>query len=90
VPAALEWSGTAFIFSVVLGVGIGILSATRPDTMVDRLSQVLAVAGQSMPVFWTAILLILFFSVYLGWLPSAGGISRSGLKALILPLVALG
>ena len=89
-PATLQLSGTAFIFSVVFGVGIGILSATRPNTLVDRLSQVLAVAGQSMPVFWTAILLILFFSVYLGWLPSAGGISRSGLKALILPAVALG
>ena len=70
-PATLQLSGTAFIFSVVFGVGIGILSATRPNTLVDRLSQVLAVAGQSMPVFWTAILLILFFSVYLGWLPSA-------------------
>jgi peptide/nickel transport system permease protein len=89
-PATLQLSGTAFIFSVVLGVGIGVLAATRPDTMVDRMGQVLAVAGQSMPVFWTAILLILFFSVYLGWLPSAGGVSRSGLKALILPTVALG
>lgn len=89
-PATLQLSGTAFIFSVVLGVGIGVLAATRPDTMVDRLGQVLAVAGQSMPVFWTAILLILFFSVYLGWLPSAGGVSRSGLRALILPTVALG
>jgi len=59
-PATLQLSGTAFIFSVVLGVGIGCWRPPRPDTMVDRLGQVLAVAGQSMPVFWTAILLILF------------------------------
>jgi peptide/nickel transport system permease protein len=89
-PATLHLSGTAFIFSVVVGVGIGVLSATKPDTIVDRLGQGLAVAGQSMPVFWTAILLILLFTVYLGWLPSAGDVSRSGLKALILPSVTLG
>jgi peptide/nickel transport system permease protein len=43
-----------------------------------------------MPVFWIGILLILLFTVYLGWLPSAGGIDRLGLKGLILPAVTLG
>jgi peptide/nickel transport system permease protein len=90
VPATLQLSGAAFIFSVVVGASLGVLAAARPDTIFDRLGKVVAIAGQSMPVFWTALLLILLFSVALGWLPSAGGVSRSGFKALILPAVALG
>jgi peptide/nickel transport system permease protein len=90
VPATVQLSGAALIFSIIVGVSMGVLSAAKPDTIFDRVGKVLAIAGQSMPVFWTALLLILLFSVYLGWLPSAGGVSRSGLKALILPAVALG
>jgi peptide/nickel transport system permease protein len=90
VPATLQLSGTAFLFSVVVGASLGVLAAARPEGLFDRVGKVLAIAGQSMPVFWTALLLILLFSVALGWLPSAGGISRSGVKALILPAVALG
>jgi peptide/nickel transport system permease protein len=90
VPATLQLSGAALIFSIVVGVSMGVLSAGKPGTIFDRVGKVLAIAGQSMPVFWTALLLILLFSVYLGWLPSAGGVSRSGLQALILPAVALG
>lgn len=90
VPATVQLSGAALVFSIIVGVSMGVLSAAKPDTIVDRVGKVLAIAGQSMPVFWTALLLILLFSVYLGWLPSAGGVNRSGLKALILPAVALG
>lgn len=90
VPATVQLSGAALIFSIIVGVSMGVLSAAKPDTIFDRVGKVLAIAGQSMPVFWTALLLILLFSVYLGWLPSAGGVSRSGFKALILPAVALG
>jgi peptide/nickel transport system permease protein len=90
VPATLQLAGAALVFSIVVGVSLGVLSAAKPDTLLDRLGKVVAIAGQSMPVFWTALLLILVFSVFLGWLPSAGGISRGGVKALILPAVALG
>ena len=90
VPATLQLSGTAFLFSVVVGASLGVLAAARPEGIFGRVGKVLAIAGQSMPVFWTALLLILLFSVALGWLPSAGGVSRSGVKALILPAVALG
>jgi peptide/nickel transport system permease protein len=89
-PATLQLTCTAMVFSLVFGVLLGAVSATHPDTLFDRVGKVLAILGQSMPVFWVGILLILLFTVYLGWLPSAGGIDRLGLKGLILPAVTLG
>jgi peptide/nickel transport system permease protein len=89
-PATLQLTCTAMGFSLILGVVLGTLSATHPDTLFDRAGKVLAILGQSMPVFWVGILLILLFTVYLGWLPSAGGIDRLGLKGLILPAATLG
>lgn len=89
-PATLQLTCTAMVFSLIVGVVLGTVSATRPDTPFDRIGKVLAILGQSMPVFWVGILLILLFTVYLGWLPSAGGIDRLGLKGLILPAVTLG
>jgi peptide/nickel transport system permease protein len=89
-PATLQLTGAAMSFSVVLGVVLGTLSATRPDSFFDRVGKGMAIIGQSMPVFWVGILLILLFTVYLGWLPSAGGLDRLGPKGLILPSVTLG
>jgi peptide/nickel transport system permease protein len=89
-PATLQLTCTAMVLSLVFGVVLGALSAVHPDTLFDRVGKALAILGQSMPVFWVGILLILLFTVYLGWLPSAGGIERLGLKGLILPSVTLG
>ena len=89
-PATLQLTGAAMSFSLVLGVVLGTLSATRPDSFFDRVGKGMAIIGQSMPVFWVGILLILLFTVYLGWLPSAGGLDRLGPKGLILPSVTLG
>jgi peptide/nickel transport system permease protein len=89
-PATIQLAGAAVLFSVLLGVPIGVLSATRPDSILDRLARVFAITGQSMPVFWVGLLLILLFTVQLGWLPSAGGIDRLGLKGIIMPAVSLG
>jgi peptide/nickel transport system permease protein len=80
----------ALLFSIVGGVLTGVLSAARPDSIYDRVCKVIAIAGQSMPVFWVGLLLILLFTVYLGWLPSAGGVDRLGWRGLILPGVSLG
>ena len=77
-------------FAVVIGVGIGAVSASRPDSWFDRIGRTAAVVGQSMPVFWVGLLLILLFSVYLGWLPSAGGIDRLGWQGIIMPALSLG
>ena len=89
-PATLQLTGAAMSFSLILGVVLGAVSATHPDSLFDRVGKVMAIVGQSMPVFWVGILLILLFTVYLGWLPSAGGLDRLGLKGLILPAVTLG
>jgi ABC-type dipeptide/oligopeptide/nickel transport system permease component len=89
-PATFQLTSTAMALSTVLGIFLGAISATRPDSLVDRLGKSLAIIGQSMPVFWVGILLILLFTVYLGWLPSAGGLDRLGPKGLILPAVTLG
>jgi ABC-type dipeptide/oligopeptide/nickel transport system permease component len=89
-PATLQLTGAAMSFSIALGVVLGALSATRPDSLFDRVGKGMAIIGQSMPVFWVGILLILLFTVYLGWLPSAGGLDRLGPKGLILPSVTLG
>ena len=78
------------VVSYCSALSLGRSSATHPDTLFDRVGKVLAILGQSMPVFWVGILLILLFTVYLGWLPSAGGIDRLGLKGLILPAATLG
>lgn len=90
VPATMQLTAAALLFSIVLGVAAGVVSAARPDSIFDRVGKVIAIAGQSMPVFWVGLLLILLFTVYLGWLPSAGGIDRLGLKGIIMPAVSLG
>jgi peptide/nickel transport system permease protein len=89
VPATLQLTSAAMLFALILGVSLGALSAARPESLLDRVGRVLAIAGQSMPVFWVGLLLILLFSVYLKWLPSAGGIDRVGLQGLIMPALSL-
>jgi peptide/nickel transport system permease protein len=86
-PATLELTGTAFLISAVLGIALGVVSATRRRSVYDRAILVLTLAGQSMPVFWVGTMLILIFAVRLGWLPIAG---RGGLSHLVLPAIALG
>lgn len=90
VPATLQLTSAAMIFALILGVTMGAISAARPDSLFDRVGRVVAITGQSMPVFWVGLLLILLFSVYLGWLPSAGGVDRLGLKGIIMPALSLG
>ena len=89
-PASLHLGGAALIFAIVIGVTVGAVSASKPDSMFDRVGKVLAISAQSMPIFWVGLLLILLFSVYLGWLPSAGAVEGLALKRLVLPGLALG
>jgi len=89
-PASLHLGGTALIIAIVIGVSVGAVSASKPDSIFDRLGKILAISAQSMPIFWVGILLILLFSVYLGWLPSAGAVDGLAIKRLILPATSLG
>lgn len=77
----------AITFAVLLGIPNGIISAIKQYSIFDNIAMVLALIGISMPVFWLGLLLIMFFSVYLGWLPSSG---FSTPAQMILPTIALG
>jgi len=78
----------AMVVCVGLGVPIGILSATKPNSIFSNITMVLGLVGVSMPIFWLGLLLILLFSVNLGWLPPSG--LDNGLASLILPAITLG
>lgn len=83
----LELAAGALIVAIGFGVPIGILIAVRRDRREARLLVGLVLAGQSMPTFWTSVLLIMVFGVWLRWLPPSGA---SGFQSLIMPSVALG
>ena len=86
-PATLELTFGALGLAIAIGFPLGLLAALRPNTWVDSLSMLIAVAGLAMPSFWLCMLLIFFFSVHLGWFPATG---QGGLERLVLPVFALG
>jgi peptide/nickel transport system permease protein len=73
-PATIELAAGALFFGLLIAVPVGILSAVRQNSLLDRLSMAGAFLGISMPAFWLGIILILFFSVRLHWLPVQGRI----------------
>lgn len=74
-PATIELSLCAMLFAVVIGIPAGILAAVRRSTFFDHAVMGVSLTGYSMPIFWWALLLILLFSVNLGWTPVSGRIS---------------
>ena len=95
--ATLILTGGALVIAIAIGVPAGILSATRQYTWIDKLGMGIAVTGQSLPVFWTGIMLIIVFALSLRWFPSAGMTSPYGgggasdvVWHLVLPAVTLG
>ncbi len=94
-PATIFLSMAALIFSVVLAVPLGILSAVKRNSGADLGAMVFAILGLSLPQFWSGIMLVLIFSIWLGWLPSIGYVSPFDdlgrfFRHLILPAVTLG
>lgn len=94
-PVTLQLAVMGIAVALVLGITGGIISALRPNTAVDYSANVVSLAGISVPNFWLGILLILFFSVHLGWLPASGYVSpfenlRMNLAATIMPAFVLG
>jgi peptide/nickel transport system permease protein len=83
-PATAQLAFTAFSMSVIGGLLLGVLSATKRDTFIDTLGKLFALIGQAMPGFWLGIMAILIFSVTLGWLPTSG---RGGIEHIIMPAV---
>lgn len=86
-PNSLLLAAAAMVFSLIIGIPSGIMAAVRVGGWWDRAGKIFALLGLSMPSFWVGLLLILFFSVYLGWLPSSG--SGTALHVL-MPAFALG
>ena len=86
-PRTLELAAGGMIIGLLIALPVGILSAVWRDRVLDQVSRVLALLGASVPSFWLGTILILFFAVRLGWLPSMG---RGGLRHFVLPASALG
>lgn len=91
IPYTLELAGVAVLISILIGIPAGAIAAVKGGG-IDRISMVLALLLASMPLFWLGILLMLLFSIKLGWFPLIGGgdpYSWSAMKYLILPALAL-
>ncbi len=86
-PLTLALAIAAMAFGVAVGVPAGVLAAVRRGQWLDSQVSAFAVLGFSMPTFWTGILFISFFAVYLKWFPTSG---QEGPRTLVLPAVALG
>ncbi|MBC2856567.1 MAG: ABC transporter permease [Cetobacterium sp.] len=86
-PNTLILAVLGVIIAIVIGIPLGIISATKQYSLLDSVSMIAALLGVSMPNFWLGLMLILTFSVKLGWLPSGG---FDGWKSIILPAVTLG
>jgi peptide/nickel transport system permease protein len=102
-PATLELSLVAAFFALAAGIPMGVYTALRPRTFFSQVLLAISLAGVSLPSFLIGILLILVFSVQLGWMPSFGRgdtvqlgwwstglLTASGLKSLVLPAITLG
>jgi peptide/nickel transport system permease protein len=85
-PATLELTLAALLIAVLVAIPAGVLSAVKRGTVVDRLAMAGAVAGQAVPIFWLALLLIALFGVRLRWLPVYGS---GSLAHFVLPAVSL-
>ena len=93
-PATLEIAVLAMLLGSAIGVPAGILAALKQNTWLDFLVRVVSLIGFSLPRYWLAILLVIFFSLYLGWIPPGGYVPLSesiagNLRFAILPTVTL-
>ncbi len=94
-PVTVQLAAMAIVIALVIGITAGIVSAVLKDSVWDYAANVVALWGLSTPNFWLGIMLILFFSVWLGWLPASGYVSpfedlKASLAAMIMPAFVLG
>ncbi|MEJ6783998.1 ABC transporter permease [Aminobacter sp. Piv2-1] len=84
--ATLELGLVAMLIASVFGITIGIAAAAKPDSWIDRLATSISIVGVSLPLIWFTLMLALVFSVFLGWLPTAG---YGTWAHMVLPVVSL-
>jgi len=94
-PVTIELAALAIVIALTIGITAGIVSAVAKDTVWDYAANVFALWGLSTPNFWLGIMLILLFSVTLGWLPASGYVSpfedlKANLAAMTMPAFVLG
>jgi peptide/nickel transport system permease protein len=94
-PVTAELTALAVVFALVLGIPAGIVSAIRRDRAIDNVTRVGTLVGLSVPVFWQGTMLILFFSIYLRWMPPVTWTDfftdpRRNLTIMALPAICLG
>ncbi|KKX27209.1 nickel ABC transporter permease subunit NikB [Rhizobium sp. LC145] len=85
-PATLQLAGSALALTLALSIPMGMWAARHREGWPDQVVRLVAFVGVSMPNFWLGFLLVLVFSVHLGWLPPMG---RGGLAHLVMPVVAI-
>ena len=83
----LQLGAASFLFSIVIGVPLGVLSAVRRGGVLDYVTKVLALIGQAAPSFWLGVMLIFLFAVELRWVPPSG---REEWTGIILPTITIG
>jgi peptide/nickel transport system permease protein len=85
-PVTLQLGLAALVITVLFGIPLGVLSAARPNSLLDNLVRIFSLAGLSMPVFWTGLVFIVIFSVNLRWFPVSG---MGTWRHMVLPAVTL-
>ena len=86
-PFTLRLGLASLAISLVLGVFLGVISAAAKNTLLDYISMIVALLGVTVPAFWLGLILMLIFSVMLGWFPVSGS---GSFKALVLPAITVG
>lgn len=94
-PVTAELSILSLLLALLIAIPAGVISATKKESSLDYSANVVALSGLSIPNFWLGIILILIFSVQLGWLPASGYVSPSenlikNLKGMLMPAFVLG
>jgi peptide/nickel transport system permease protein len=95
IPATIYLALVGVVLSLIIAIPLGTIAAVKRNTLVDYISQTVSLFGISIPEFWFAIMCVLLFALYLGWLPSSGYHSPMddlglSLKHLTLPAIAIG
>lgn len=86
-PNTLELAGLGILFAILIGVPLGVLAAVNNNSVVDFIVRIIALLGQAMPGFWFGVMLILLFSLRLGWLPTSG---KGDWHNIVMPVICIG